>query len=74
MDTNCVQAQRFQVVHLLCKLNNVKEAQRKIREVLASLDIVEPRNSWLYYETASIFIVVVSSSRSWTPVPHCLWY
>lgn len=69
MDTNCVQAQRFQVVHLLCKLNNVKEAQRKIREVLASLDIVEPRNSWLYYETASIFIVVVSVHNAYTSIP-----
>ncbi|XP_028966731.1 tetratricopeptide repeat protein 21B-like [Galendromus occidentalis] len=70
MDTNCVQAQRFQVVHLLCKMNNVKEAQRKIREVLASLDIVEPRNSWLYYETASIFIVV--SGRQQQILEQCL--
>ncbi|XP_022660212.1 tetratricopeptide repeat protein 21B-like isoform X2 [Varroa destructor] len=70
MDTNCIQAQRYQVVHLLSKQNNVKEAQRRIHEVLASLDIAEPHNSWLYYETASIFIVV--SGRQPQILEQCL--
>ncbi|KAL3836422.1 hypothetical protein ACJMK2_021855 [Sinanodonta woodiana] len=48
-DIHCLEAIRYQALHLLCREGNYGEAAAKIGDIITTLDRFEPKNPWLYF-------------------------
>ncbi|KAJ8306896.1 hypothetical protein KUTeg_014980 [Tegillarca granosa] len=51
-DIHCIEAIRYQALHLVCREGNYSEASSKIGDLITTLDRFEPRSAFLYYSMA----------------------
>lgn len=55
LDLHCLEAMRYQALHLLCREGNYPEAGSKLGDIITTMDRFEPKNAFLYYSMAQVF-------------------
>ncbi|XP_052258735.1 tetratricopeptide repeat protein 21B-like isoform X2 [Dreissena polymorpha] len=55
VDLHCLEAMRYQALHLLCREGNYPEAASKIGDIITTLDRFESKNASLYCSMAEVF-------------------
>ncbi|XP_076366451.1 LOW QUALITY PROTEIN: tetratricopeptide repeat protein 21B-like [Tachypleus tridentatus] len=54
-ERQCLEAQRFLILHSICREGNYSQAASQLTDLIAAMDRNEPKNSVLFYETAQLF-------------------
>ncbi|XP_060575597.1 tetratricopeptide repeat protein 21B-like isoform X3 [Ruditapes philippinarum] len=55
VDMHCLEAMRYQALHLLCREGNYPEAASKLGDIITTMDRFESKNAFLYYNMAQVF-------------------
>ncbi|CAH1774388.1 unnamed protein product [Owenia fusiformis] len=55
MDGHNIEAQKYIILHLLCREGNYQEAAEKLADLLQDMDRNEPQNGQLFYEMSQVF-------------------
>lgn len=54
VDAHCLEAQRYMILHQLCREGNYQDAASRIGELIEVLDREEPKNPYLFDEFAKV--------------------
>ncbi|RWS30449.1 tetratricopeptide repeat protein 21B-like protein [Leptotrombidium deliense] len=61
LDRHCIEAKRYLIFHCLAWVGNEDEALTKLADLISSMELREPKNAALFFQTGKLFSRLVES-------------